>query len=116
MSEKNEAPVRKRGRPPGQKKTGGRQKGVPNRDRSVALSLFNKSSVDAAKLLDKIMRGQRVEAAKKPGADGRSWWYPTPADRMAAAKIILAKSVPDRKASEISGAEGVPLTVSISLA
>lgn len=116
MSEKNEAPVRKRGRPPGQKKTGGRQKGVPNKDRTIALGIFNKSSVDAARLLDKVMRGQRVEAGAKPGAAKRSWWYPTPADRMAAAKIILAKSVPDRKASEISGAEGVPLTVSISLA
>jgi hypothetical protein len=92
-------PGRKRGRPPGQPKTGGRKKGTPNRVTNEVKSL---AQVHGPDIIDELYR-----IAKKSKADS---------DRVAAIKELLNRGY-GRPANPIhlGGYDGGPLDITLIL-
>ncbi len=103
------APAKRRpGKPKGLPKSGGRQRGTPNRstvqtrDRILELA-------DPIAFLADVMAGTRMVAAGEPGDMKKTWCYPTLAQRVQASETLLRKLLPDLKATELSGPDGAPL-------
>jgi hypothetical protein len=105
---------KRRGRPPGLAKTGGRKKGTPNKTRVATVERIMKEA-DPLLFLCKVCRGDRLTAAPEHGAKRRSWVYPTVDQRLDAARILAKKVLPDLRSTELSGNPGNPLTVSINM-
>jgi len=96
---------RRRGRPPGLEKTGGRKK----RDVSAeALDLRIRESGSVELLID-VVEGRKLWCASVEPGHKPEWVLPTLAQRIRCAETLSAKYVPDRKATVITGAEGKPL-------
>ena len=107
-------PKRPPGRPKGTPKTGGRQKGTCNKDRAATVEKIMREA-DPLLFLCKVCRGDRMEAAAKPGDKKRTWWVPTGDQRISAAQTLARKVMPDQKAIEHTGPLGEPLSVRINL-
>ena len=107
-TETGDKPKRPRGRPPGYPKSGGRQRGTPNRDRAATIEKIMREA-DPLLFLCKVARGDRMEAGGEPGASKKSWWIPTGDQRISAAQTLARKVLPDMKAVEITG-EPVQIT------
>ena len=95
-------------RPPGRPKGlgkvvgSGRKKGTCNKDRTATIERIQKEA-DPLGFLCKVCRGLRMQAALKPGAKKRTWWYPTGDQRITAAQTLCRKVLPDLKAIENTG-------------
>lgn len=99
---------RKRGRPMGLPKTGGRKKGTKNWTNSeIRDALLGKSG--AIDVLADIVAGRQIYAGQSGSVGKAGWRYPTLQQRLQALQILLAKVLPDLKATEISGPEGEAL-------
>jgi hypothetical protein len=99
---------RKRGRPKGLPKTGGRKKGQRNWTHpEIRDALLDKSG--AIDVLADIVAGKQLYAGQSGSVGKAGWRYPTLQQRLQALQILLAKVVPDLKAQELTGAEGEPL-------
>ena len=99
---------RKPGRPKGLPKTGGRKKGTPNRTRVQILERINEKA-DPIGFLILVSRGLQFEAATEAGAATKKKMYPTPDQRIDAAKILARKVLPDLKSTELTGDLGPPI-------
>jgi hypothetical protein len=96
------------GRPKGLPKTGGRQKGARNWTHpEIRAELLDKSN--ALDVLAAIVRGDKLYAGPHGTVGKAGWRVPTLTQRLRALEIVLAKVVPDLKASELTGAGGAPL-------
>ena len=94
-------------KPKGLPKTGGRQKGTPNKGPRVAQVLANKASPDAVRHLIKVMQFQRFAIN-----DTRAW--PTiHSATQAAMKILDIADMPAKEAA--LGAVGTPVQININL-
>ncbi len=99
---------RKRGRPKGLPKTGGRKKGTKNWTHpEIRDALLDKSG--AIDVLSDIVSGRQLYAGQSGSVGKAEWRYPTLQQRLQALQILLAKVVPDLKAQELTGAEGEAL-------
>ena len=96
------------GRPKGYPRSGGRQKGTPNRDRAATIEKIMREA-DPLLYLCKIARGDRLEAGDGSHAKKKTWWFPTGDQRISALQTLARKVLPDMKAVEISG-EQVQIT------
>ena len=104
---------RKPGRPPGQPRTGGRQRGTPNKATQVGRDYIVREGTPI-EVLCKIARGIKLMACGDDTSK-RVAVYPSLDQRLAAARILAAKIVPDMRAIEHSGVAGEPLSVRINL-
>ena len=99
---------RKRGRPKGLPKTGGRKKGTKNWTHpEIRDALLDKSG--AISVLADFVAGRQLYAGQSGSVGKAGWRYPTLQQRLQALQILLAKVVPDLKATEISGPESEAL-------
>jgi len=102
---------KKRGRPKGLPKTGGRIKNKPGRLGREAREYLAKHS----NYLETICRIAAGKSVKMSGPTGKlQYWYPDISDRKWALNIAIDKLLPSVAASEISGPEGVPLIPPVS--
>ncbi len=93
------------GRPRGLPKTGGKQKGTPNRTPLLAQAIANRHSPDAVDYLVGVMQGKRV-------ARNGHWVYPSVYTRtQAACKILDIAEMPVKR----SLLGGTPVQVNISI-
>ena len=90
------------GRPKGYPRSGGRQKGTPNRDRAATIEKIMREA-DPLLYLCKIARGDRLEAGEGSNAKKKTWWFPTGDQRISALQTLARKVLPDMKAVELSG-------------
>ncbi len=90
------------GRPKGYPKTGGRQKGTPNR-RTVQTRDRIQELADPIAFLADVMAGKRMVAAGETGDAKKTWCYPTVAQRVQAGETMMRKLLPDLKATELTG-------------
>ena len=107
-------PKRPPGRPRGYPRSGGRAKGTANKSSQLGRD-FIISKGAPIELLCKVARGEKIQCADAESASKRSGIYPTIDQRLAAARILAAKIVPDMKSVELGGPFGEPLSVKISL-
>ncbi len=115
MAETTEKPKRGPGRPKGYPRSGGRQPGTPNKVSQLGRDFIIKRGAPI-EILCKIAKGEKVlAAADSARAAQRNGVYPTIDQRLAAARILAAKIVPDLKSVEHAGPMGEPLSVRISL-
>lgn len=99
---------RRVGRRPGGPKTGGRKKGTKNKiTTDVKATILERGK--PLELLCDIARGRKIRVGPQAGPAEPEFIYRTRDQRTSAARILLAKIVPDLKAQEITGAEGKPL-------
>ena len=90
------------GRPKGYPKSGGRQKGTPNRS-TVQTRDRIQELADPIQFLADVMAGKRRVAAGEPGDMKKTWCYPTLAQRVQASETLLRKLLPDLRATEHTG-------------
>ena len=101
------------GRPPGHPKTGGRVKGTPNRVNAISRD-FIISHGAPVEILCKIAKGEKIQAAADTASSSkRQGIYPTLDQRLAAARILASKIVPDLKSVEHAGEDGGNLVIRI---
>ncbi len=105
---------RKPGRPRGYPKSGGRKPGVANKASQLGRDfIINRGA--PIEILCRIAKGEKIQAADSASTSKRIGIYPTIDQRLAAARILAAKIVPDMKSVELGGPMGEPLSVKISL-
>ena len=110
-----EAPKRKPGRPKGYPRSGGRAKGTANKSSQLGRDFIIRRGAPIETLC-KIAKGEKIQAAADTAsAAKRNGVYPTIDQRLAAARILAAKIVPDMKSVELAGPLGEPLSVNINL-
>ena len=90
------------GRPKGCPKTGGRQKGTPNR-RTVQTRDRIQELADPIAFLADVMAGKRMVAAGEPGDATKTWVFPTLTQRITASETLLRKLLPDLRSVENTG-------------
>jgi len=97
---------RKRGRPKGLPKTGGRKAGVRNWTHpEIRDALLGRSG--AIEVLADICAGRQLLVT---GPTGKSIFaYPTMSERLRALDLVLRKVLPDLQATALSGPDGKPL-------
>ena len=108
-----EKPKRPPGRPKGYPRSGGRKPGTPNKASQVGRDFIIKNGAPV-EVLCKIAKGEKIQAAADD-TSRRHGIYPSIDQRLAAARILAAKIVPDLKAVEVSGPLGEPMIVRINL-
>ena len=96
------------GRPKGQPRTGGRPKGSRNR-LPEELRRYIDQRGRPLDFLAAIAAGRKVTAADPENPDRKVRVYPSLPDRIAAARALLNKLLPDLKSSELTGAGGGPV-------
>lgn len=103
-------PKRKRGRPPGTPKTGGRQSiKTPAELRAHIVKELGR--------LDGLLSIARNEQQRVSGPGGRSVLsYPSINERLKAWQLLMAKAIPDLQAQQITGANDGPVQVEASAA
>lgn len=100
--ESTEEAPRRRGRPKGLPRTGGRQKGTPNRLTTDAKLRIDRSG-DPIGFLCKIVRGRPIKGEA-----------PTLEMRLTAAAKLLDKIAPTLKSAEVSGPDGGAIDIADS--
>jgi len=104
----SEAPLRKRGRPKGCVKTGGRKKGVKNwTSDEMREALLGRS--DAIEVLSDVCAGKQLLVSGPTGKE--MWRRPTLPERLQAAQTILRKILPDLAVTELKGEENTPIQI-----
>ena len=98
---------RPRGRPKGTPKSGGRAKGVPNRDRTATVDRIMREA-DPIAFLCSVVRGGRFTAGPESNSKAKTWVWPSLDQRLSAAAVLARKVLPDQKAVESSGPDGAP--------
>ena len=102
------SPGRSPGRPPGYPRSGGRKPGTPNKATQLGRDFIIKRGAPI-EILCKIARGEKVQAAADiASASARVGVFPTIDQRLAAARILAAKIVPDMKSVDLSADGGAP--------
>ena len=96
------------GKPKGLPKSGGRQKGTPNRS-TVQTRDRIQELTDPIGFLADVMAGKRMTAAGELGDMKKTWFFPTLTQRIQAGETLLRKLLPDLKSQELTGAGGTPL-------
>ena len=110
-----ETAKRKPGRPKGYPRTGGRKPGTPNKSTQLGRDFIIKRGAPIETLC-KISKGEKIQAAADTAsASKRKGIFPTVDQRLAAARILAGKIVPDMKSIEHAGPLGEPLSVRINL-
>jgi hypothetical protein len=106
-------PITPQKRPPGRPKGlgrvpgSGRKPGTPNKlTQDVRQYIMDKGQ--PLELLFKIARGHKIKVGDAEGNAAKI--YPSLTDRASAARALLAKCLPDMKATEVSSPDGGPLT------
>lgn len=97
---------RRRGRPKGLPKTGGRQK------KTLTVEMAREELREAStNYLLSVIRGEPHYVAPEVGVGRPGWYYPTAKQRIAAASSGLGKSLPDQREdkSELTGKDGKDL-------
>ncbi len=108
-----EAPKPGPGRPKGYPRTGGRARGTPNKATQLGRDFIIRRGAPI-EVLCKIARGEKIQAAADAGsASKRQGVFPSIDQRLAAARILAAKLVPDLKAVEASGPGGGPMVLTL---
>ena len=82
------------GRTKGYPKSGGTKPGTANRSSQLGRDFIIKKGAPIETLC-KIARGEKIQAADSASASKRSGIYPSLDQRLAAARILAAKVVPD---------------------
>ena len=101
-------PKRPPGRPKGYPRSGGRQPGTPNKVSQLGRDFIIKRGAPI-EILCKIAKGEKVMAAEDSArAAKRNAVFPTIDQRLAAARILAAKIVPDLKSVGVSNEDGSP--------
>ncbi len=99
---------RKPGRPKGYPRSGGRAKGTPNKSSQLGRDFIIKRGAPIETLC-KIAKGEKIQAAADTAsAAKRLGIFPTIDQRLAAARILAAKIVPDMKSVDLSADGGAP--------
>lgn len=100
----SDKPKRGPGRPKGLGKVpgSGRKPGTPNKDRAATIARIM-TEADPLGFLCKVANGDRMSAASEVGGSAKSWWVPTGDQRITAAQTLLRKTLPDLKATELTG-------------
>lgn len=111
----DEPPKRGRGKPRGYPKSGGRQKGTPDKARAELEALFAANAKPLARFLFDVTLGRLVRVPDPADPKKVTKRICNPELRVSAAKALLAKGWPDLKAVELTGAGGAPLTVIIDI-
>ena len=112
MADETDRPKRKPGRPKGLPRTGGRAPGTPNKSSMVTRDYVVKEGAPL-QFLCSVVRGKGILAAPEPGARKRTTIFPTVEQRIAAARILAAKVLPDLKATELTGKDGAPIAMTL---
>lgn len=103
--------IGRRGRPPGTPKTGGRKPGQQNLVTKDIKELILRRGRPVELLCD-VARGLKVRVGPQAGPGEPEFIYPTLADRLSAARVLLGKVIGDVKSIELGGApDGVPIQV-----
>ena len=103
------------GRKKGTAKTGGRQKGTPNK-LTVAGKARIEEQADPLGFLIKLVNGEKIKVGDAGDPTEEIELYPTLEQRQRAAEKLLAKILPDMKALEVVGDQGGPVTFVMTLA
>ena len=90
------------GRPKGQPKSGGRQKGTANKVNATTRERIEKEA-DPIGFLVNIVNGEPIEVANPADSSATVTVYPNYEQRQDAAKTLAKKVLPDMKAVEHSG-------------
>lgn len=99
---------RKRGRPKGLPKTGGRTKGVRNwTNDAIREELLERSQV--IEVLADLIAGKQWLVGTEHGPGKATWRVPSGKERIAAIGLLADKILPSLKSSEITGKDGAPL-------
>jgi len=99
---------RKPGRKPGTEKTGGRQKGVPNKiTKDVRETILKRGK--PLELLADICRGRKVRIGPQGGPGEPEYRYPTFNERMRAAETLLPYIAPKMANLQVTGEDGGPI-------
>ena len=99
--------VRPAGRPRGYPKSGGRKPGTANISSQLGRDFIIKRGAPIETLC-KIAKGEKIQAADSESASKRAGVYPTLDQRLAAARILAGKIVPDMKSVDLSADGGAP--------
>ena len=101
-------PKRKPGRPKGYPRSGGRQPGTPNKVSQLGRDFIIKRGAPI-EILCKIAKGEKVLAAEDSArAAQRNGVFPTIDQRLAAARILAGKIVPDLRSVDVKNEDGSP--------
>ena len=101
-------PKRPPGRPKGYPRSGGRAKGTPNKSTQLGRDFIIKQG-SPIEVLCKIAKGEKIQAAAdSASASERKGIYPSLDQRLAAARILAGKIVPDMKSVDLSADGGTP--------
>ena len=98
--------ARPSGRPRGYPKSGGRKPGTANKSSQLGRDFIIKRGAPIETLC-KIAKGEKIQAADSD-ASKRAGVYPTLDQRLAAARILAGKIVPDMKSVDLSADGGAP--------
>ena len=99
---------RKPGRPKGYPRSGGRKPGTANKASQLGRDFIIRKGAPIETLC-KIAKGEKIQCADAESASKRSGIYPTIDQRLAAARILAGKIVPDMKSVDLSADGGAPL-------
>ena len=105
-----ETPTKKRppGSPKGYPKSGGRKPGTANKSTQLGRDFIIARGAPIETLC-KIAKGEKIQAAADiASAAKRNGIYPTIDQRLAAARILAGKIVPDMKSVDLSADGGAP--------
>jgi hypothetical protein len=108
MESTSPSPRRGPGRPKGLPRTGGRQKGTPNRTTTAQRDLII-TKYQPVEFLGRVMLGQRIRTGPQAGPGKVAFAYPSLEQRIKAAELLVRKVLPDLSASEVTGKDGEPL-------
>ena len=107
-----ETPRRRPGRPKGQPRTGGRQRGTPNRKNQATRDYIIKEGAPI-QFLCGVVRGRRFTAAAQLGDGKRVHVFPTMDQRLRAAEVLARKVTADLKSQELTGKDGGAVAVTL---
>ena len=101
---------RRLGRPPGYPKSGGRKPGSKNVVPSELRRFINQKG-RPLELLAAISSGRKITAGDPDEPGKKIRVYPSLGERVAAARVLMNKLIPDLRATEISGSDGGPVKI-----
>ncbi len=88
-------------------RSGGRAKGTPNKSSQLGRDFIIRRGAPI-EILCRIAKGEKIQAADSASTSKRIGIYPTIDQRLAAARILAAKIVPDMKSVDLSADGGAP--------
>ena len=106
-------PKRRPGRPKGipRSPNSGRKRGEPNKVDQFARDVIKEGA--PLDFLCKVAQGRKMLRADETGGKKRVPVYPTMDQSLRAAEILSRKVLPDLRATELTGADGGPMAVTL---